>query len=404
MSFESSFVALFVVATLVTLAARRLRMPYTVALVLAGLVIGTTHVLQPPHLTKALLYSVFLPGLIFEASFHLDTVQFRRNVLTIGALAVPGMLLSGLLIALLLGAAHVAPGFGFLDALLFAALIVATDPIAVTALFKTLGAPERLATLVEGESIFNDGAAVAFYTVVLAAAAGGHMTLGGAVRDFVMIAGLGLMLGAAVGALTSRFLRKVDDPMIAITVTVIAAYASFIAAESLHASGVIATATAGLLAGEREVRVENARRAVGSFWAYVAFALNSVVFLLIGLEVSVAKLLGSWRLIAIAWLIVTGVRMLLVSSMFGALRSTRARVPWSWTVVLGWGGLRGALSMVLALSLPPDFAYKSIVETMTFGVVVVSILVQGLTMTPLLRWLRIGPHASDATQAKVVAP
>ena len=387
------------VATLVAVAAKRLRVPYTVALVLAGVGMGATHVLMAPHLTRELLYAVFLPGLVFEAAFHLDTTQFRRNIFTIGALAVPGVLCSGLLIAAILGKARLAPGFGFVEALVFAALIVATDPISVTALFKSLGVSQRLATLVEGESIFNDGTAVAFYVVVLGAATGSGTGIGAAFLDFATIAGFGLALGAVIGALTSRILRLADDPMIAITITVIAAYASFLAAERVHASGVIATATAGLLAGGHVVRDEGARLAVGTFWGYAAFALNSIVFLLIGLDVSVARMLGSWKLIAFAWVVVTLVRMLLVSSMFGILYGTRSRLPWGWTVVLGWGGLRGALSIVLALSLPEELTWKPLVETLTFGVVVVSILVQGLTVTPLLGWLRIDERAPAGSQA-----
>ncbi|MEO6950852.1 MAG: sodium:proton antiporter [Polyangia bacterium] len=408
MSFESSFVALFAIATPVALAAARLKIPYTVALVLVGLGLGATHLLSAPHLTKALLYSVFLPGLIFEASFHLDGKRFVQNLAAISALSVPGVLVSGFIMAPLVAWAmsslHFTAGFGFTDGLLFAALIVATDPIAVVGLFKTLGVPKRLATLIEGESIFNDGTAVAFYSVVLATTTGAHLSVGKATLDFFYIAGIGLLIGFAIGFAVSRIMRRVEDPMIEITLTTIAAYGSFVAAEGLGASGVIATATAGLVCGHQIASVggnASARLAVHSFWEYVAFGLNSIVFLLIGLEVPVTRLIDSWKLIAVAWIIVTAVRAALVFMTSLGMWPTRARLPWAWSLVLGWGGLRGALSMVLALSLPTDFVHRDVIVTMTFGVVIISILVQGLTMSPLLAWLKIGAQHTSASAAEI---
>ncbi|MEO6952974.1 MAG: sodium:proton antiporter [Polyangia bacterium] len=408
MSFESAFIALFAIATPVALAAARLRIPYTVALVLVGLGLGATHLVSAPHLTKSLLYAVFLPGLIFEASFHLDGKRFVQNAAAIGALAVPGMLVSAALIAPLVAWAisslHFTAGFGFAQGLLFAALIVATDPIAVVGLFKTLGVPKRLATLVEGESIFNDGTAVAFYSVVLAATTGTQMSLPRAILDFFAIAGIGLAVGGSLGFVVSRVMRRVDDPMIEITLTTIAAYGSFVAAEGVGASGVIATATAGLICGHQVASAggnASARLAVHSFWEYVAFGLNSIVFLLIGLEVPLTSLLASWKLIVVAWLIVTVVRALLVFVTSLGMWPTRARWPWAWSLVLGWGGLRGALSMVLALSLPSEFVHRELIVTMTFGVVVISLLVQGLTMSPLLGWLKIGGEHASVTAAEL---
>jgi CPA1 family monovalent cation:H+ antiporter len=396
MQFEIVFVALFAVATTVALVARWLKVPYTVALVVAGLALGATRALRAPHLTKELLYAVFLPGLLFEAAFHLEFRRFWQNKLAITALAVPGVAVAIALTAALLTPAahalHVAAGFGVRHALVFAALIAATDPIAVVALFKSLGAPKRLAVLVEGESLLNDGTAVVLFTLILAAATGRPLSVGAAVLEFVRVVGVGLAIGTAIAFAAAVVIQRVDDPMIEITVTTIAAYGSFVAAEQLHYSGVIATVAAGMVCGNYAARTgmsPSTRIAVESFWEYVAFALNSVVFLLIGFEVRLDALLASWPAILAAYAAVTLGRAVVVALVTAALRRSAERIPARWAAVLTWGGLRGGLSMVLVLGLPAAFPHRELLATMTFGVVILSILVQGLTMGPLLRRLGV---------------
>ena len=394
MHFDSAFVMLFAVATAVALVARWIKVPYTVALVVAGLVLGSARVIDPPHLTKELLYAVFLPGLVFEAAFHLDAQKFWQNKLAIHALAIPGVAAAIGLTAILLqpvaSALHFVDGFGIRHALVFAALIAATDPIAVVALFKSLGAPKRLTVLVEGESLLNDGTAVVFFTLILGAVTGGSFSVGGALLDFVRVVGFGTLVGVIIGYLASKLTQRVDDPMIEITLTTIAAYGSFLFAEHFHLSGVIATVAAGMLCGNYGARTgmsPSTRIAVESFWEYVAFALNSIVFLLIGFEVHVDGLLRSWQAILIAYLAVTVGRAALIYLVTLVLRRTKESIPWSWSAVLTWGGLRGGLSMVLVLALPKDFPHRELLVTMTFGVVILSILLQGLSMGPLLRKL-----------------
>lgn len=396
MRFEVVFLALFAVATAVALLARWVRVPYTVALVVAGLVLGTTHAFEPPHLTKELLYSLFLPGLLFEAAFHLEFKKFWANKLAIFALAIPGVAAAigataGLLVPVT-NALHFVEGFGLIHGLVFASLIAATDPIAVVALFKSLGAPKRLAVLVEGESLLNDGTAVVFFTLVLAFAEGRTLTASHVVLEFVKVAGMGALIGAAVGFAASKVIQRVDDPMIEITVTTLCAYGSFIAAEQFHYSGVIATVVAGMLCGNYGAATgmsPTTRIAVESFWEYVAFALNSCVFLLIGFQVRVPAMLQAWRPIVVAWLAVTLGRALVIVVSTAALSRTAERLPRAWAAVLTWGGLRGGLSMVLVLALPATIGHRELLVNMTFGVVILSILVQGLTMGPLLRRLGV---------------
>ncbi len=403
MDIETAFILLFVVATAVAIAARRVGLPYTVALVCAGLVLGALQWFPAPHLTKSLLFAVFLPGLIFEAAFHIDVRELRETWMTILALAVPGVVASTALVALALtpvvGLLRFAPGFDFRHALVFGALISATDPVAVVALFRTLGAPRRLVMLLEGESLLNDGTAIVFFTLSLSLLSGSAVTASQLGLQFVLIVGIGVAIGAAIGGVASLVMRQIDDPMIEITVTTIAAYGSFVCAETLHSSGVIATLVAGALCGNvgaRRAMTASARVASETFWEYVAFALNSIVFLLIGFEVHLSMLLRYWLPILVAYLVVTLGRGLVIVIGRALLGLTRERFPWRWSLVLTWGGLRGALPMVLALSLPEDLAYRQLVVSMTFGVAVFSILVHGLTMSTVLKRLGIVHEAAAA--------
>ncbi len=396
MTTESILVLLFAVATVVAIVVRHLRVPYTVGLVLAGLLLGQFHLFLTPHLTKELLFTVFLPGLLFEAAFHLEFADFWRNRTAVAALAVPGVVVAmGFTTALLSPAIHAlgfAEGFDWRYALVFGALIAATDPIAVVAIFRTLGVPQRLSMLLEGESLFNDGTGIVFFMLSLSVVAGGVVSFGGLALQFLEIVGLGGLLGIAVGYISSLVIRQVDDPMIEITLTTIAAYGAFVAAEYFHYSGVIATVAAGMLCGNYGARTgmsASTRIAVESFWEYVAFSLNSIVFLLIGLEVDLRLLLASWPIVLIAYLAVTLGRGLTIFSVRLLLRKTREKFPFSWSLVLIWGGLRGALPMVLALSLPAAFLHRELIVNITFGVVIVSILIQGLTMPYVLRKLGI---------------
>jgi CPA1 family monovalent cation:H+ antiporter len=396
MHFEQAFILLFAIATAVAIAARYFRIPYTVALVVAGLILGVAHAFEPPHLTKELLFAIILPGLIFEAAFHLEFRQFWKNKVAIHSLAIPGVVASiGLTAAILapvVNGLEFIQGFTFIHALVFASIIVATDPIAVVSLFKSLGAPKRLAVLVEGESLLNDGTGVVLFTLVLGVATGGSFTLSGALLEFVKVAGMGALIGGVVGYTISQVIRRIDDATVEITLTVIAAYGSFVAAEHFHYSGVIATVVAGMVCGNWAAHVgmsPTTRVAVESFWEYLAFALNSVVFLLIGLEVQLGSLLASWKPILVGFVAVVAGRALVVFAVSALLRPTAERVPWSWSAVLTWSGLRGAISMVLALSLPADFPYRELLINMTFGVVVLSIIVQGMSMAPVLRRLGV---------------
>jgi CPA1 family monovalent cation:H+ antiporter len=402
---ETGLILLFVVATAVALAARRVGIPYTVALVLAGLALGGLSLFPAPALTKTLVFAVLLPGLVFEAAFHIDSREFRANLLTILLLAIPGVIVSTALVTLaltpIIGALHLSPVFDWKIALVFGALISATDPVAVVALFRNLGAPGRLTLLLDAESLLNDGTAIVFFTLALSLATGSATTVGALSWQFLTMVVGGGLIGILIGGLAATLTRRIDDPMIEITLTVIAAYGSFVTAETLSYSGVIATVAAGMLCGNYGSRgggmSASTRVAAESFWEYAAFSLNSIVFLLIGLEIHPIALRNDWFAIVVAYLVVTTGRGLMIVIGRAALGLTRERFPWSWCILLTWGGLRGALPMVLVLSLPKNFPNRDLLISMTYGVAVLSILGHGLTMSGLLHWLGLAEgSAGDA--------
>jgi CPA1 family monovalent cation:H+ antiporter len=403
---ENIVIILIAIATGVALASRWLRVPYTVALVVAGLTLGTLHAVEAPHLTRELVFALFLPGLVFEAAFHLRYQDVRRDAVPVIALAIPGVgiVLTVTAAALVAGSRTLGmtDGLGWRQALVFGSLIAATDPIAVVALFRSLGAPPRLTMLMEAESLLNDGTAIVCFGLVLAATAGAPIGAATLLLRFGLVVGVGAAVGGVMGYGLCQLSRRIDDPMVEITLTMLAAYGSFALAEQLGGSGVIATVVAGLLCGNYGVSVAMSaatRTAVTSFWAYAAFLLNSVVFLLIGFEVRLSALAAVWPIILLAAGAVLIARVIVIAGTAASVSRSAHRIDAAWIAPLTWGGLRGALSMVLALSLPADFPRRELIVTMTFGVVIVSIIVQGTTMAPLLRRLRL-VRKDTATHAR----
>ncbi len=405
MNSESAFILLFCVATAVAVAVRRIRVPYTIALVVTGLAIGSLGLVRPPRLTKDMLFTFFLPGLLFEAAFHLDLDAFRRIWKSTVALAVPGVIIGMLATAAILGGLLHLGGGRVIDwrfGLVFGAVVAATDPVAVTALFREVNAPAELAALVESESLFNDGTGIVLLTLVASLLRGTASSVAWVSGQFVLIAGGGVAVGLIVGVAIARMIRRIDAPMIEIALTTIACYGSFVLAEQIGVSGVLATVVAGMWCSRqgRDLGMSpTSRAAVESFWEYVSFALNSIVFLLIGFEFRPSSLLHLGGQIAAAFIAMLLARTGIVFLLVVAQRLLGKPMPWSWVFVLTWGGVRGALSMVLVLALPDGFPNRDVLVATTIGAVVLSLLVQGATMPLLVTRLGIGAERRQRIRA-----
>ena len=399
---------LLIAASVIAIVAKRFRFPYTVALVAGGLMLSWLRLphlsplvpgRRPDWLTPDVILFLFLPALVFEGSLKLQLRELRRDSAPLLLLANLGVLVAAFVVGYLV---HWSTGLPVSVALLFGAIISATDPISVIAIFRDLRMERRLSVIIEGESLLNDGTAAALFQILLAGVIAGHLALTTGIVQFIFAVLGGAVLGIVLGYVASRITGKINDPEVEITLTTVVAYASYLLAYQLHLSGIIATAAAGLIVGNlgaKNCMTPESRSAVESFWAYVAFAMNSLVFLLIGLEVHIDALVRSWRPVLFAIGAVLLGRALSVYLLVPASNLLEEKIPGRWQHVIVWGGLRGALALALALSLDNNFPERSRILDLTFGVVVFSILVQGLTIKPLLRVLKLA-NGSDAERRR----
>ncbi len=396
---------LLIVVVVVAVAAQRLRLPYTVALVLGGLAIAIIQPLARFDLDPQFILFVFIPPLVFEAAFHLDIEEIRSSRLAILALAVAGVLFATFITG---GIVFWLAGVPFTIALIFGALISATDPVAVTAIFRDLGVSRRLSHILEGESLFNDGTSIVFFKLLLAVLVSGSFNLAESITNFFVVAVGGLALGGSAGLLVSLILRHINDYLVEATLTIIVAYGTYIAAEELHVSGVIAVVAAGIIVGnygERTAMSPTTRIRMVQFWEYVAFLANSFVFLLIGLSLDLPLLLNNLGPILMAIGAVLVARAAVIYVLGAPIDRITGDLPLQSRHVLFWGGLRGAIALALSLSLPAEAGtWQEPVRAMTFGVVLFTLLVQGTTIEWLLRRLGIvkAPHIEyETTRARL---
>jgi CPA1 family monovalent cation:H+ antiporter len=389
-------VGLLVIAILVAIVARRLSLPYTVGLVVTGIGLALTHIEIAPALTHDIIFDVILPPLLFEAALSIPWKELRRDMAPVMTLSILGVIISAAVVAAGMAALLHWP---LAPALVFGVLIAATDPVAVIAMFKDTGVKGRLRLLVESESLFNDGvAAVLFGLVLVWAQTSGSAQVGTrpAVLSLVLTSGGGIAVGLAFAAAAIALAGRTSDHLVETAMTTVAAYGSFLLAEHFHVSGVLATVAAGLLMGNAAVQGDaklqvlsgHAREFVLAFWDFAAFIANSFVFLMIGVTVAAIPFaaLGAIALSAAIGLVLAG-RFLTVYPLCLIFRRSRWKISFREQHALWWGGLRGALALALALALPRTLAFHDEILIATFGVVVFSVVVQGLTMKPLLRRL-----------------
>jgi CPA1 family monovalent cation:H+ antiporter len=378
MELLAELIALLLIACGVGVAVKYIRIPYTIALVLVGLLVGMTEIFPEIQLTEDVVFTLILPPLLFEGALAMDIRHLRDNINPILTLATAGLLLT----ILVTGYITSLVGIPLLLALIFAAMVSPTDPVSVLATFRKLGAPKKLTTLIEGESIINDGTAVVIFSILLEMLRGDVSILNG-FAEFLLVCAGGAAVGFVVGYAAYRILSYIDDPLIEVTITLILAFGTFLIAEQLGVSGVIAVVAAGLIIGNYGTEFSmspSTRLTLINFWSAVVFLVNSLVFILIGIDTHIFELVKYWNYVAIAIPAVLIGRAVTVYPVLTAFR-----VKASWQHVAFWGGLHGTIPVALALSL--ETPMRDTLSAMAFGVVIFSLVIQGLSLDYFARRL-----------------
>jgi CPA1 family monovalent cation:H+ antiporter len=402
-----SVVGLLFVAAVSAVVTQRIRFPYTVGLVVIGVAVAffaddypdLAHALDTLKLEPVMIMFLFIPILIFESAFNMDVPVLMRNLIPSLTLAGPGLLLSTALIGSLI---HLLTPLPLESALIFGCLISATDPVAVIALFKDVGAPKRLNTLMEGESVFNDATAIVTFQIILAVIATGLIdaqTVVGGVVDFFLVFFGGLLVGLGFGWLVVQAIPLIgNQPLIHITLTLVSAYGAFIVADHfLNASGIMAVLSAGLTIGYYGPTLykQRVRDYLEMFWEDAAFVANSLIFLMLGLSEKIflahthSNPEGLLYPVLIAIAVVVVARFAVVQSLVPLINRIPGATPIDrrYRLVLSWGGLRGAVAIALAMSLPAHFPYRWQIIDFAFGVTLFTLLVNGASMSWLIRRL-----------------
>ena len=416
---EPLLLALMVAVAGLSVLARLVRVPYPILLVLGGLVLGFLPGMPPVELPPELVLVVFLPPLLYWAAFFSSPRDLLADARAISMVAV------GLVLATMAAVAVVAhaaiDGLGWPAAFALGAIVSPTDPLAATAIGRRLGVPRRLITVLEGESLVNDASALVAYRLAVAAVSGTFVAWQAGLQFVAGVAG-GVAVGLVVGWLVAELRRRLDDPVVEIVISVVTGYAAYLPAELLHVSGVLAAVTAGLYLGWRAPALASAStRLLGfSFWEVLGYLANAVLFILVGLQLhpilsglagtAVAVLVGQALLVSA---VVIAVRLAWVFSVPYLVRlldrraSQRARrVGARERLVLGWSGMRGAVSLAAALALPLDFPMRNLILFLTFAVILATLVVQGLTLPTLIRRLRFpddGAEQREELRARLAA-
>ncbi len=371
-------VVLLAVAMIVGVLAERLRIPYSVALLVASVPFQFQSTAS--HFAPSLLF-VFLPALVFEAAWNVDRSALLRRALTVAVLALPGVVVTALIVAAGLSAAGQLP---FTLALLLGAILAATDPIVVIPILRRASVPTELAAIIEGESLFNDGVAIVLYTVFLSAivshSSPGAWQIG---VQAVTVSVVGAAIGLACAALTALTLRGSGNVLLKIVGTVVAAYGAYLISDRLHFSGIFAAVAAGIALQRFQRSASDLRSedAVQFFWEALAFVANSLVFLLMGLRIEFVRIAHAAILVLLTVALLAVARIVLSYAILPMAGLVRKR---AWQHAVALSGMRGALSVALVLALPAGLAHRGDLVAAVYGAVFVSLVVQGFTIGPVL--------------------
>ena len=401
----NALIIIFTVASIVAILAKYIRWPYTITLVIAGIVIAFLGLQAPFKLDKDILFHILLPPLLFEGAFYMRMDHLRENSKIILLLILPGLMFSVFFTGFMLNMFF--PAIPFIFALLLAAIVIPTDPAAILAFYRDMKIPKKLKAIIEGESVFDDGLAIVLFNVLLgiillsATGSGNFSVTSGDIAnglwEFVKISGLGILLGGVAGYATVLILKRINDRFTEVMITVILAFGIFAIAEKIGGSGVFAVVIAGLLLGNYGTRFAMApstRMSLISFWSFLAFGVNSILFILIGMNVGIGAIADHIWIIVVTVLLLWGARAIVIAAVGAAANRKKPELPRNGQVMMWWGGLRGAIPIVMALSIPlfladgvTEFPHRELILTTTFGVVLFTLLIQGLSLRRVLRGL-----------------
>jgi monovalent cation/hydrogen antiporter len=401
-------VLVFLLVAVALLAGFALRhdVPYPIVLVLGGLALGFVPWLPAPELEPDVVFFAFLPPLLYAAAFQASAYELRANAGPIGLLAVGLVIATVVTVAVV---AHHVIGLPWAVAFVLGAVVGPTDPVAATAVLGRLGAPARIRTILEGESLVNDGTGLTAYALALAAI-GATVTAGDVVVDFVVKAAGGIAIGLVAGWLFGRLRGATREPSIDLVLSILTPFVAYVPAEKIHVSGVLAVVTAGVVIGSRshQLAEAGARLRTLAFWQSADFLLNSLLFLLIGLQLvdlvdgvddkELIEVAGEALLIAVLLLGVRLAWMFAVPAIAHLRLVPRAASGARERLLLGWSGMRGGVSLAAALAIPASVGERELVILVAYGVVVVTLVVPGLTLAPLIRALGLGQSEEHRRQ------
>jgi Na+/H+ antiporter len=409
MSLEVTLVIVLAAVLLLLIAAQFLRVPYPILLVVGGLGLGAIPDIPRVELHPDLVLLILLPPLLYAGAFFTPLRELRRNVRPISLLAIGLVLATMATVAVV---AHEAIGFDWPTSFVLGAIVSPTDPVAATAIARRLGVPGRIVTILEGESLINDATALVAYKFAVAAVVTGSFSLSDAVADFIVNVAGGVAIGIAVGAVVAAIRRRLDNPPVEVTIALFTAYFAYLPAEELGVSGVVAAVTVGIYMGRLTSKLTSPTTRIQgtAVWEIVVFVLNSALFVLIGLQLpnvldgldgqDTGDLIGYGALITvtvmltrIAWSFAVSK---LIRTMIRELR--RRRGNWKVTTIGAWAGMRGAVSLAAALALPLEtdaggpFPHRELIVFLAFSVILGTLVVQGLTLPPLIKVLGVDDH------------
>jgi CPA1 family monovalent cation:H+ antiporter len=378
------------IAIAVTVIIKYIRLPYTIALVITGLIIGTLE-FYDIMLNKEIILFMFLPPLLFEAALHIDIKEMMDAFKPILFLSIFGIIASVFLVGFIV---NIFTGIPLIYCILFGAMIMPTDPVSVIALFKQVGVSKKLSHIIEGESLINDGTAIVLFTIIFAVIHNNNFSFALTVFNFLKAYIGGIVIGLSIGYLTIRLLQKIlsDDSVVVVLVTIVVAYLTFIICEGFfHVSGVIGVVVAGLFIGHKGTKhamSSSSKISLNTFWAIVVFLVNSLIFIMIGMKIPLREILNEGRLIFIAIITVIFVRSVVVYLIFAVLNLLGEKIPGKWQHLINIAGIHGSIpiALLLGLHLPNYFPE---ISAMTYGVVLFSVIVQGSLIFPILKKLNI---------------